>query len=298
MRKLNYFALAALAATAINVQAQTTYANPKDEDGFYIVKWDMEKGAFAESNDWEVDETFVFAIDLTGTQFADAIGQPSRNSSVLGRGLAYDLYPTSSPEEVGTASIDGRLFHIKDNVYGMVVNFYQQHTTRYKDQGLVPNEDYTEYGATTEGAVTTWDGNVFPFGWSADNAGAEWWADIATPSQGEFAFRCAPYTGTKKSPDYFYGDVTPADFCPLEGLDAGAFHSMCDAWGGYAAPAQWAAVKALEGSGVSNVAGEAQTVSSVYYDLQGRKITEPAQGLYIRQDVKADGTTKTVKVVK
>ncbi len=77
MRKLNYFALAALAATAINVQAQTTYANPKDEDGFYIVKWDMEKGAFAESNDWEVDETFVFAIDLTGTQFADEIGRAS-----------------------------------------------------------------------------------------------------------------------------------------------------------------------------------------------------------------------------
>lgn len=180
MRKLNYLALAALAATAINVQAQTTYGNPKDEDGFYIVKWDMDKGAFADANDWEVDETFVFAIDLTGTPFVDAMAQPSRNPAVLGRGLAYDLYPTSPSEENGTASIDYRMFHIKDNVYGMVVNFFQQHTSRYKDLGLVPNADYSEYLATTADEVTTWDGNLFPFGWSADNPGAEWWDGIAT----------------------------------------------------------------------------------------------------------------------
>ena len=95
--------------------------------------------------------------------------------------------------------------------------------------------------------------------------------------------------------DFFYGDVTPADQCPFEGLDPAAYHSMCDAWGGYAAPTAEAFGIATP---VETVAVDAQTVSSVYFDLQGRQITEPAQGLYIRQDVKADGTVKTVKVVK
>ena len=70
---------------------------------------------------------------------------------------------------------------------------------------------------------------------------------------------------------------------------------MCDAWGGYAAPT---VLDYSIATPVETVAVDAQTVSSVYFDLQGRQITEPVQGLYIRQDVKADGTVKAVKVVK
>ena len=132
MRKLNYLALAALAAAALNAQAEDyTYGNPKDENGNYIVKYDLEKGAFAEANDWEIDETIVFAIDVTGTPLADALKNPSRNPAVLGRGVAYDLFMTSAPEGTeGKMNIDGRLMHIKDNIYGMTVNFYQQHVSQ------------------------------------------------------------------------------------------------------------------------------------------------------------------------
>lgn len=297
MKKLNYLALAALAATAMNMNAEgVTFGNPKDAEGNYIVKWDPAKQAFAESNDWEIDETIIFAIDLTGTPLADAIKQPSRNPAVLGRGLAYDLYVTSCPEETtGKKNIDGRLMHIKDNVYGMTVNFFQQHTTRYADEGFLPNSDYSEYEATKPGAETTWNANIFPFGWSADNPGAEWWDGVATPIQGEFQFGCAAYTGTKTSPEFFYSDVTPEDYSPFEGLPAAAFNDMVKTWGGYADPKFYNDAKT---SAVESIAVETQTVSSEYFDLQGRKVANPGKGIYIRQDLKSDGSVKSVKVLK
>ncbi len=53
-------------------------------------------------------------------------------------------------------------------------------------------------------------------------------------------------------------------------------------------------------SGISSVVDNgAETVASEYYDLQGRKLSvEPQNGLFIRKDVKADGSVKAVKVVK
>ncbi|MDE5645570.1 MAG: hypothetical protein K2I45_08020 [Muribaculaceae bacterium] len=297
MRKLNYLALAALAAASINAQADDyTYGNPKDAEGNYIVRYDLEKGAFAESNDWEIDETIVFAIDLTGTPLADALKNPSRNPNVLGRGVAYDLFMTSAPEgTTGKMNIDGRLMHIKDNIYGMTVNFYQQHVSRYADAGMGPNSDYSDYEALQPGAVVTWDSNIFGFGWSATNPGEEWWDAVAAPQTDSFPFACAPYTGTKTSKEFFYGDVTPAEECPFAGLDPAAYHDMCDSWGGYAAPTAEAFGAATP---VETIAAEAATVNSTYFDLQGRQVSAPAQGVYIRQDVKADGSVSAVKVVK
>ncbi len=37
-----------------------TVNNPKDANGFYIVKWDCANETFAAANDFEVDETFTF----------------------------------------------------------------------------------------------------------------------------------------------------------------------------------------------------------------------------------------------
>lgn len=291
------FAAAALLGGTANAE---TFGNPKDKDGNYIVKWNPETESFATANDWEIDETFIFAIDVTGTSFETALQSSSRNPAVIGRGMAYDLYVTSAPEgTVGKANIDGRLFHIKGNVYGMVINFFQQHTTRYADDFLLPNADYTEYGCLELGAVTEWNANIFPFGWAADNPGAEWWDAIATPSGGEFPFASAPYTGTKTSPEFFYGDVTPADYCPLKGLDAGAYHSMCDNWGGYAAPEFFK--DAIGGDDITMVADIAfdENVNVSFYNIQGQKLNaEPQNGIYIRREVKADGSAKSLKIVK
>lgn len=291
--------LAAASLFAVNANAET-FGNPKDADGNYIVKWDPATESFAASNDWEIDETFIFAIDITGTSFETAVQGTSRNPEVKGRGIAYDLYIESAPEgTTGKGAIDGRLIRIKGNVYGMVVNFFQQHVTRYADAFLLPNADFTEYGALEPGYVVTYNANIFPFGWSADNAGAEWWDAISTPSGGEFPFASAPYTGTKTSPEYYYGDVTPADYCPFPGLDAGAYHSMCDNWGGYAAPEHYEAAITFGATGIKDVINTAETVAVNYFNLQGQILkTEPENGLYIRQEIKADGSVEARKIVK
>lgn len=290
--------LLSMAALLLLPASAFAFGNPKDADGNYIVKWNPETQSFADANDWEIDETFIFAVDVTGTGFEDAMATPSRNPAVLGRSMAYDLYVNNAPEgTTGKANIDGRLFHIKGNVYGMVINFFQQHTSRYADDFLLPNEDYTDYGCLEPGYVVAWNANLFPFGWAADNPGAEWWDAIATPSGGEFPFACAPYTGTKTSEEFFYGDVTPADYTPFAGLDAGAYHSMCDNWGGYA-PVEFAD-KVMTTSVKTIKKSDAVTVSSSYYNLQGQKLNhEPENGLFIRMDKKSDGTFEAVKIVR
>lgn len=56
-----------------------------------------------------------------------------------------------------------------------------------------------------------------------------------------------------------------------------------------------------EQGGVENITADAaaEVVSSKYFDLQGRAlVAEPAQGLYIRQDLMSNGTVRNNKIVK
>lgn len=54
-----------------------------------------------------------------------------------------------------------------------------------------------------------------------------------------------------------------------------------------------------EVSGIDSVVSDAAVVSSTYFDLMGRELNaEPETGMFIRQDVKADGTKVATKVVK
>lgn len=296
MKKI-YTAIAAAAVVALGANA-VTFNNPTevvDGETYYIVKWDPEKKAFAESNDWEFDETIIFAVDIKGSGLEDWVAETSRNENVLARGIAYNFWPTNGPEGATDNGIDGRLFQIEGTVYGMTVNFFQQYTSRFRDSGLWPSEDYSTYKATTEGEVVTLNSEIFGFGWSASNPGEEWYQQA---SNGEFAFRCASYTGTKTSPEFSYADFVAEDECPFEGLDAGAFHSMCDAWGGYTTPDHYN--DAIAGSGVADIAASnAEVVASEYYNIQGQRLNAaPAKGLYIVKAIKADGSAVVTKAVK
>ena len=53
---------------------------------------------------------------------------------------------------------------------------------------------------------------------------------------------------------------------------------------------------AMPESGVTDVVADAQPVTSVYYDLSGRKVNAVTTGIYIRQDLYADGLTKSQRV--
>lgn len=293
-----YLGAAALLLGTVSMSAQE-FGNPKDADGFYIVKWDPTTEAFAESNDWEIDETFIFAIDVTGTALETALKEASRNPDVLGRGVAYDIYTTNLVPEGGTgSSIDGRLMHIKDNVYGLTMNFYQQAVTRYKDAMFVPNSDYTDYACLAEGQVTEFSSNIFGFGWSADNGGAEWWDGVAAPIQGVFNFRSAAYTGTKTSEAYYADDeaILAADPQPFAGWDAGSYASMVAGWGGYASPKAYDVAT----SGINAVAVDnSPVVTTEYYNFQGQRLNNaPENGMFIVKSIKANGSYNATKVVK
>ena len=52
-------------------------------------------------------------------------------------------------------------------------------------------------------------------------------------------------------------------------------------------------------TGISSVGNsDADVVSTEYYDLSGRRVSDAQKGLYIKVMKYADGTTKSVKTVK
>lgn len=51
-------------------------------------------------------------------------------------------------------------------------------------------------------------------------------------------------------------------------------------------------------SGVKGVTATSEVVSEVYYDMQGRKIEKPANGMYIVKATYADGKTRAKVVLK
>ena len=268
-----------------------SFNNPVDANGNVIVKYDLEKGAFAAANDFEVDETFVFALDITGcTELLDWVNGSAKPG--ITRSVGFADYTTNIVPEGETTppSLDGRLWKIKGNIYGMIINWQQFATTRNMDGWMGPSADWSSYKSTTVGETTEFNGDYFGFGYTDDNPGAEWWN---APQQGFVPFATLPYTGTRTSKEFFKDEVD--EQFPNE-LFAGSFGD----WGGYAAPTPeiWNMVKGsagIEGVTVSN----AQEATVEFYNIQGQRLNaEPQSGLYIRKATMTDGSVKAAKFVK
>lgn len=280
MKKISFLLGAALlGVTAANAQdADVVFANPTLEDGSFIVKYDLEKGAFCESNDFEIDETFVFAIDVTGTPYATALTEPSRNPNILGRGMAHDFYVNNDvcafEHYQNGGNLDGRLFHIKDNIYGATFNLFQLATGRYKDScyGLYTEDGVDKYDALKEGAVVTFGSNLFGFGWSATNPGEEWWDAISAPITNLW-FHTAPYTGTKTSPDFYFDDFH----------EGSVFEGCESTWAdkGYAMPEDYS--KAVNPDAVEAIAEDYSNAKAEYFTLHGIHVANPEHGIFIRR---------------
>ena len=139
----------------------------------------------------------------------------------------------------------------------------------------------TEYDCCQPGAVTTFGCNVFPFGYSADNQGIEWWDAIATPITTVW-FNTAPYTGTKTSPDFYFDDYTTGE----------AFPGCADSKNsdkGWCKPEFYKNVT----SGINDVIIDNNDNAPVeYYNLQGVLVNNPENGIYIRRQ-----GTKATKIV-
>lgn len=305
MKKITLIAAAVLASTTM-ASAQGTIGNPKDPnaEGKYIVAYDIKNNKWCDANP-EIDETFVFAIDFTGTGFEDAmkaLPEPNR-LNIQGRSGAFDIFNNmnlNEADETAVAKADGRLFPIdrEKNIYGMTVNLFQLITSRTNDAAFGPNADYSDYAVLKQGQDFAFGDNVFAFGWSTDNPGAEWWDGIATPVQDVLKWDMAPYTGTKTGREFTYGELHADDTeCPLTGLDNGAFLSMVKDWGGYGTPADFDAATA----GINNVSidSTADIVATEYYDLMGRRVNgEIENGVTIRRVVLSNGQAVVSKIAR
>lgn len=288
MKRFTSFAAAALLVAGLASAEGTVgsrLGNPVNADGDVIVLWDVEKGQFAEDNNFEIDETVVIAVDVTGNSELEA-WLSSTQRGVDNLGIAFAMYTTNIvPEgEATPASLDGRFKRIQDNVYGCTINFYHFLVSRMPMDGWMGYIEDGVYTSTTEGQVTEFNADIFGFGWTDENPGAMWWQ---YPQQGWLNFKTLPYTGTKTGEIFYKEDLEEGDpdFFPGDFTD----------WAGYGSPAP----EAFAIAGIDDVAADVETIAVEYYNIQGQKLNAaPENGLYIQKAIKADGTIKASKLVK
>ncbi|MDR2840470.1 MAG: hypothetical protein LBV75_04305 [Paludibacter sp.] len=272
MKKFTLLFVALLFA-AVSANAQTLN-NPKDADGFYIVKWDCATNSFAASNNFEADETFTFAIDVTGTPFEDWLrGTPTEGAT---RSMAINKW--SNYGEIN--GLTNRLKQIQGNIYGATWNILQMGAS---------GTSFDVDKASGIDSVVFVGGQVFGFEYSATNSGVAWWqwpdgvseGVAVDPGTGNI-FKTLPNTAAVSSPE-FYNDEYPGMF----ELDFGTVK-------GYT----YACANII--TGVENtIVNSATVVSSEFYNLQGAKLSaEPANGLFIKTSILTNGERVSEKVLK
>ena len=133
--------------------------NPKDNAGHYIVKWDCATSAFADTNDFEADETFTFAVDVTGTPWENWLKETPTAEGAT-RALAINKWTNWGDVSGGT----NRLQEIAPNIFGATWNITQMATA----------EELKAKSVTVDSVVFIY-GQVFGFEFTETNPGANWW---------------------------------------------------------------------------------------------------------------------------
>ena len=164
------------------IHAAQTLNNPIGPDGCYIVRWNCATNSFASSNDFEADESFTFAVDITGTQWVSWLAENSY------RGICTNFSLT--PDGGQNISRDGdRLYHITGNIYGKTINIAQ----------LALN-----WSTPASGTRTAIYSNLFGFCTNPE----QWWQNPSDNIIGnsDCFFRTAAYTGTHTCPVFYTND--------------------------------------------------------------------------------------------
>ena len=271
MKKLTLLSAALLAGGLWCANAQLN--NPVGEDGYYIVRWDCANDTWAAANDFEVDETFTIAVDVTGTPLETWLKGTSEKGGT--RAIAINRWTNMGDFGGGDCN---RLKQIKGNIYGATYNFAQ----------LGELGTFDVDSATVEGTVVEFSLTAFGYEYNESDYGLEWYAqpiEGVAPEGKSRAFVSNPYTGTRTD-DEFYNDE-------YEGLFPDKYFIM-----GYA-PA--CAVES-DGTGVETVLGTvfdmADVVATECYNLQGQKLgSEPISGLYIKTFILNNGSRVSQKMM-
>jgi hypothetical protein len=272
MKKSTIFFLISFLMIAAFSNAQQTLNNPKDKAGYYIVKWDCGTSAFADTNDFEADETFTFAVDVTGTPWEDWLKETPTAAGAT-RALAFNKWTNWGAYRDATA----RLKQITGNIYGATYNLKQMATV----------EELVAKSVTIDSVVYV-SGQIFGFEYTEESAGANWWmwpeslpgTPAVDPGTGSI-FRTQPYTGTKTSVE-FYSDEYVGGLFWSNGAPEIGFTVPC--------PEKIpTAIPDVIGTG-------AKVIGHEYYNMVGQRLPkEPSTGLYIDKVLKADGTSVVIK---
>lgn len=199
----------------IEVKEKEDYSLPRQplaQDGSYIVKWDCAANDFAEANDMEWNETFVFAVNLAGTPLGEWIMRGSGRPGVE-RSVAFDRFRVKQDESTQFNPDASRLWHIRDTIFGATFNFAQIqyfqsnqfHTPTMGEQTTIAARLFgfeTAKGAKCDAAPT--GGNLSGKWYEWSNAGTtqsqwngQWLEGKYVSENDQYLFRFAPYTGTK-----------------------------------------------------------------------------------------------------
>jgi hypothetical protein len=262
--------LCLVAFLMVTLGAAAQINNPKDVDGYYIVKWDCKNNTWAASNNFEVDESFTFAVDVTGTVLEEWLrGTPTAEGAT--RSIAINRW-------TGFGDVNGdsnRMKQIRGNIYGATWNLVQLATTMDIE------------AATAVGTETYVFGTIFGFEYTADNPGAAWWQlpidiDPFAEDGQQPIFKTLPCTGTRTGGEFYnddYGNDLFGDHYPLKG-----YAPSCAVVPSVAIP---------------TVVSNAEIVAREYYNLQGIRLgVEPESGLYIERATLSNGERVSTKMIK
>jgi hypothetical protein len=256
------------------ISEPNTLNNPKDGAGHYIVKWDCSENAFADTNDFEADETFIFAVDVTGTAWEEWLKETPTAEGAT-RALAINKWTNFGDVSGGT----NRLKEIDENIYGATWNIIQMASTM------------NVASATGIDSIVYIYGQVFGFEFTETNPGANWWMWAETvpegtaidPGAGTGAiFKTLPYTGTKTSDEFWSDEYV-----------GGLFFSNNTREKGYTVPCAQVIVSVPDVTATG-----AKVIGHEYYNIMGQRLPkEPLKGFYFDKMLKDDGTYEVIKKV-
>ena len=170
----------------------------KTQTGIISLSGIVQHNAFAASNDIEADETFTFAVDVTGTNWEAWLAETPTAEGAT-RALAINKWTGFGNFREGT----NRLKQISGNIYGATWNMVQMANTMNVDT------------ATQTDVVTFVLGQVFGYEFTETSPGAGWWmwpesvpegTNIDPGTESGAIFKTVPYTGTKTGEEFYSDD--------------------------------------------------------------------------------------------
>ena len=280
MKKFFLLTASLFAFTFIAKADHDLAANWNSEGGYHNYVYDCQAGEIVSSLP-QLDETFTFAVDITGDEdLLKFINEWTPSVDGAEKSLALHFW-----NDAGQAG-DARLMHISGNLYGVTINL-KYLVANGGSSPVYP--DLSNY--LQNDSIYWWHALVVGFCYTGTEAGIDWWkanntgADGLRPDYdfGVIHIRTAAYDGSHAADENFWAD----DFDP-------AYPWYTETTAGMAAPCSVsennAAIETIK------TANNATVVSREYFNTLGQKLNRtPLKGMYIERAKMSNGSVVTSK---